>query len=342
MVSSRSEVPWKTASPTAATAPWHPQIGSPQRKPGPATPNLTTLRGTPERPQFLSTRLLDRSPAGGRSAPSSDRQPDESVGDQDELPAAPSFSAGAGPPAGVQPVRIREGSVDPVDSLAWDTAHKDGLHPKSSGSRESRESRESPRSQDRGLGDAKSQVRLESRPHKDGVSKRCTSRDPFWVQAEAQPKPAVSPLSCGSTYGAPLKCLGEVADLVDTDFEIEVPEAELTTVHIQSWEQRLDWRSFLSEAVASSMARQAFQNFDVEAEPPSYARPPPSMLSSANARSNAQQVGTMPRCVAPTGAGWAKGKMLERSLDRSEEGTNVSRPSSSSQPSTPSVQSPVR
>jgi len=80
-------------------------------------------------------------------------------------------------------------------------------------------------------------------------------------------------LAGGAGSGA-LHCLSDVVDAADHDEELRIPEAELTMVHIQSWEQKLDWRSFLGEAVASSKARQLFVAFDVEAEPPSYAKPP--------------------------------------------------------------------
>ena len=36
-------------------------------------------------------------------------------------------------------------------------------------------------------------------------------------------------------------------------------QEDLTTVHISSWEQRLDWRSFLSEAGCGSWAERVFQ-----------------------------------------------------------------------------------
>ncbi|CAE7863963.1 unnamed protein product [Symbiodinium necroappetens] len=132
---------------------------------------------------------------------------------------------------------------------------------------------------------------------------KCTPKNPFWVQPEViQKKPSSRRSRLGhhqegcDSGAALLRCLSDVVDAGDRNHEIEIAEEELTTVHISSWEQRLDWRSFLSEAVASSLARQAFQNFDVEAEPPAYARPPPSSKESSK-----QQTGN--RCVAPNGSG---------------------------------------
>ncbi|CAJ1449973.1 unnamed protein product [Effrenium voratum] len=130
-----------------------------------------------------------------------------------------------------------------------------------------------------------------------GTPKKCAPKNPFWVQPEVAANKKVSRGSCDGmssflSGAAPLRCLSDVVDAGDRNFEIEIAEEDLTTVHISSWEQRLDWRSFLSEAVASSLARQAFMNFDVEAEPPSYPRPPPSARSAAVAHG-----------VAPSGSG---------------------------------------
>ncbi|CAE7745381.1 unnamed protein product, partial [Symbiodinium pilosum] len=131
---------------------------------------------------------------------------------------------------------------------------------------------------------------------------KCTPRNPFWVQPEVMQKKPSSRRSCDGlnhylSGAAPLRCLSDVVDAGDRNYEIEIAEEDLTTVHISSWEQRLDWRSFLSEAVASSLARQAFMNFDVEAEPPAYARPPPSSKES----SPKQPTGNR-HCVAPDGS----------------------------------------
>eukprot|EP00913_Durusdinium_trenchii_P022335 g20983.t1 len=144
------------------------------------------------------------------------------------------------------------------------------------------------------------------------TTKKCTPKNPFWIQPEVPQKKSAQG-SCESNFlsgAAPLRCLSDVVDAGDRN-EIDIAEErseDLTTVHISSWEQRLDWRSFLSEAVAASLARQAFMNFDVEAEPPSYARPPPSARSAGSNPAGDGRAG--PRCVAPEGSGWLQNERV--------------------------------
>lgn len=140
------------------------------------------------------------------------------------------------------------------------------------------------------------------------VPRRCTAKDPFWIASSgsSQHRGGGAAASGGARGLAGLRCLGDVVDAADHEFELEVPEAELSTVHIETWEQRLDWRSFLSEAVASSRARQLFKAFDVDAEPPKYARPPPS--SPVSVMENALPSGSPSQAahlIAPSGAGWS-------------------------------------
>lgn len=155
--------------------------------------------------------------------------------------------------------------------------------------------------------------------HKEVKPRRCTPQDPFWRQpvdggaaaSESAPAGAPKPLSMAGlldpTAGA-LRCL-DVVDAGDREHELEVAEADLTMVHIQSWEQKLDWRSFLSEAVASSKARQLFNAFDVEAEPPKYARPPasrpmpPAFAGAGDGAELFDDVG-IGRLVSPDGAAY--------------------------------------
>jgi len=144
------------------------------------------------------------------------------------------------------------------------------------------------------------------------MPRRCTAADPFWTAKAPGTGSKDAAASGHRLAGVPLHCLSDVIEEVDRDGELVVPDAELSTVHIETWEQRLDWRSFLSEAVASSRARQLFKAFDVEAEPPSYARPPPSSAPSAGSNSaggagatEAGKASDMPACVAPLGAGWS-------------------------------------
>lgn len=132
--------------------------------------------------------------------------------------------------------------------------------------------------------------------------RRCTALNPFWETSPAPGErnggmgmgvgnnllrevasdtrfllPVVEPdPSRGCSVAPTLKCLGDVVHAIDAETEMTVSDADLTMVHIQSWEQKLDWRSFLSEAVATGKAREIFRLFDVEAEPPPYLRPPPS------------------------------------------------------------------
>lgn len=112
--------------------------------------------------------------------------------------------------------------------------------------------------------------KVETPPEEPSTStKKCTPKNPFWVQPEVPAQKKAPQGSCDGINGllsgaTPLHCLSDVVDAGDRNFEIDIAEEDLTTVHISSWEQRLDWRSFLSEAVAASLARQAFMNFDVE------------------------------------------------------------------------------
>jgi len=90
-------------------------------------------------------------------------------------------------------------------------------------------------------------------------------------------------------------CIDLLASTLDASDDISPPEEELTTVLLETKEQRLQWRDFLSEAVSKCRAVSLFTSFDVEAEPPWYARPPPS----------AAPEGPGPCVIAPRGAGWS-------------------------------------
>jgi len=104
--------------------------------------------------------------------------------------------------------------------------------------------------------------------------------------------------------------IGECANLVsktmDMSQEPAPPEDELTTVLLETKEQRLQWRDFLSEAVSTSSVGTLFSAYDVEAVPPAYARPPLSMPQLGPLAQGYRQVGLKtPHVVAPKGAGWA-------------------------------------
>lgn len=143
----------------------------------------------------------------------------------------------------------------------------------------------------------------------DVAARRCTAANPFWEPSdnqrpalrESQPKEVgvggsilhevrnqsrfllptelLNHQSSAGPFGA-LKCLGDALHAVDAETELQMSDADLTMVHIQSWEQKLDWRSFLSEAVAARKAREIFRAFDAEADPPPFARPPTSGSSA--------------------------------------------------------------
>lgn len=62
--------------------------------------------------------------------------------------------------------------------------------------------------------------------------------------------------------------------------EVSPPESELTTVLLETKEQRLQWRDFLSEAVSKSRANSLYASFDVDPSPGLYAKPPPSSVEA--------------------------------------------------------------
>eukprot|EP00929_Paragymnodinium_shiwhaense_P052234 TRINITY_DN26173_c1_g1_i2.p1 TRINITY_DN26173_c1_g1~~TRINITY_DN26173_c1_g1_i2.p1 ORF type:complete len:862 (-),score=227.72 TRINITY_DN26173_c1_g1_i2:659-3244(-) len=88
------------------------------------------------------------------------------------------------------------------------------------------------------------------------------------------------------------------------------PASELMSVSIQTREQRLEWRDFLCEAVSKSCANALFVSYDVEAEPPPFAKPQlsapcekksPLWLAARPSRFALP----LPDIVAPHGAGLA-------------------------------------
>lgn len=101
-----------------------------------------------------------------------------------------------------------------------------------------------------------------------------------------------------STFGGALDFLAgaSLGSLAESD----PPEEELTGIAMGTREQRLQWRDFLNEAVSSSCATSLFVAFDVEAEPPTYMRPP----ASAPLSDHGSGGGLRPSPVAPVGAGW--------------------------------------
>lgn len=102
-------------------------------------------------------------------------------------------------------------------------------------------------------------------------------------------------------------CIDMLSGAVDVPAIMDPPDEELTTIRFETKEQRLQWREFLSEAVSKSNAGFLFRLYDVEAEPPRFAKPPPSVLpySEHFAKTYRDLYGrTPPHIVAPVGAGW--------------------------------------
>jgi len=72
-------------------------------------------------------------------------------------------------------------------------------------------------------------------------------------------------------------CMGLLANSLDVPGGKEqIPDSELSTISLETKEQRLMWRDFLSEAVSQTCTSNLFSSYDVEASPGNYPRPPPS------------------------------------------------------------------
>lgn len=85
-------------------------------------------------------------------------------------------------------------------------------------------------------------------------------------------------------------CVDLLAGALNASADTAPPERELTTVGLESLEQRLLWREFLTESVSIAFARYQYCNFDVDAEPPQYARPPISLASAPSQNSGTSHV----------------------------------------------------
>lgn len=119
----------------------------------------------------------------------------------------------------------------------------------------------------------------------------CGGPKVFWMRKNADGKEP--PKSCFEGF-------------TGVDNSAEIPESELTTVPLETKEQRLDWRDFLCEMVASNNALTLFNSYDVGADPPKYSRPPPSVPQvDAIAQCQMQSGRIPPRCVAPNGTGFS-------------------------------------
>jgi len=100
-------------------------------------------------------------------------------------------------------------------------------------------------------------------------------------------------------------CIDLLAGALNASADNAPPEEELTTVLLETKEQRLMWREFLSEAVSKSCASSMYSAFDVEAEPPRYARPPLSVADPAGVAEHLVDATAEVPVVAPNGAGWS-------------------------------------
>lgn len=114
------------------------------------------------------------------------------------------------------------------------------------------------------------QVSLGKQATSGSATKRCTPRTPFWSMPQGLGRTGAKT----PARGAPFSCLD--TPLEDGEIEFEVPENEIMTVPLRTKEQRVDWRDFLCEMVATKKASSLFLLYDVEADPPRYARPPPA------------------------------------------------------------------
>jgi len=147
----------------------------------------------------------------------------------------------------------------------------------------------------------------------------------------ATPCRSTTPMGAGpfdltSQISAAIKnCIELISNAIDVTVDTSPPEEELTTVAMETFEQRLQWRDFLSEAVSKSRASALFASYDVDAEPPPYARPPLSLpgkvapmqairagiaqsttMGPSNSLIVPQRTGiVVPHIVAPRGAGWS-------------------------------------
>lgn len=77
-------------------------------------------------------------------------------------------------------------------------------------------------------------------------------------------------------------CMSLLASVAGAAPDVAPKEEDLTTVLLETSEQRLQWRDFLSEAASKTAAVSLFSAYDVEAVPPRYARPPLSAPSASS------------------------------------------------------------
>mmetsp|Transcript_69336 Transcript_69336/g.111793 ORF Transcript_69336/g.111793 Transcript_69336/m.111793 type:complete len:581 (-) Transcript_69336:65-1807(-) len=103
-------------------------------------------------------------------------------------------------------------------------------------------------------------------------------------------------------------CIDHLLGALNVSSDTAPREEDLTTVILDTKEQRMQWREFMGEAVSNSFASSLYTSFDVEPEPPKYAKPPSS--APDNSESAGGSTGRWVRLaqmnvIAPRGAGWS-------------------------------------
>uniref|UniRef100_A0A7S1A2I2 Uncharacterized protein n=1 Tax=Noctiluca scintillans TaxID=2966 RepID=A0A7S1A2I2_NOCSC len=98
-------------------------------------------------------------------------------------------------------------------------------------------------------------------------------------------------------------CVRLMSQTLDITPEVSIADSELTTIRMETREQRMQWRDFLSDSVSQFRANFLFNSFDAESSPGQYARPPLSDIQGSNTVS--WYGAPMPHIVAPMGAGLA-------------------------------------
>merc|ERR1712136_661737 len=139
------------------------------------------------------------------------------------------------------------------------------------------------------------------------------AENPFWSanvtphsraarSGSAQPDPVVCN---GSTFAQVTSlassCVQLMSHTLDMSPQAPIADSELTTIRMETKEQRLQWRDFLSDSVSQTRATSLFNSYDVEASPGYYARPPLSCTRADDEMKSWHGSTVGPHVVAPTG-----------------------------------------
>jgi len=159
--------------------------------------------------------------------------------------------------------------------------------------------------------------RPESRTSKNQSGRLAeVAENPFWSanvtphsraarSGSAQPDPVVCN---GSTFAQVTSlassCVQLMSHTLDMSPQAPIADSELTTIRMETKEQRLQWRDFLSDSVSQTRATSLFNSYDVEASPGYYARPPLSCTRADDEMKSWHGSTVGPHVVAPTGAGF--------------------------------------